>query len=348
MNAEEPDQLRVLGFQVEQLQKRLAEAAWLLSMNGDAPPEVQARLIEEQTKEHLKREARRWNDAREYQLACGDRQIVSYASLLAQPKPPWIIEGKLTAGVYGLAGPPEAGKSLLCRDWLCEVAAGGRYVLYAISEGQHDLADRFAAHPLIGAAGPYLSFLDAGLSLASPADVAWLTEQYKPWGVALIVFDMIYGFGLPDDTGTGDIAPVLGGCKKLATELGCAVLVTGHPGHSTGRRFRGSSMWRGAFDGEFHMADGSFSCEKHKYTDKTKIHFDYTVEFPWLRQLDVFRQVDRWAHQEAQIQRDLDLYPGESDSARARRLGPQLGLTFDHVRRLIRQAKASRKDGQDG
>jgi hypothetical protein len=198
----------------------------------------------------------------------GERKIRSYDQMVAEDQPRVIIPGLLTAGLYGLAEPPEAGKSLWCRDLACGVAADGGGVLYAISEGQFDLLYRFGAHPRIDEARPRLGFLDAALSLASAADVDWLTERAS--GVSLIIFDMIYGFGLPDDEGAKGVAPVLAGCKRLAAKLGCAVLITGHPGHLTGRPFRGSSMWRGSFDGEFHMADNRMSCEKHKYADKRR------------------------------------------------------------------------------
>jgi hypothetical protein len=44
-----------------------------------------------------------------------------------------VIPGMVTAGVYGLAGGPETGKSLWCRDILCWL--GGQGGVYAISEG---------------------------------------------------------------------------------------------------------------------------------------------------------------------------------------------------------------------
>ena len=289
--------------------------------------------------ERVRRMALDHVDAQDRVVAMGERKITSYATLLAQPRPRWVIDGLLTVGVYGLAGPPEAGKSLLCRDWICQVAAGGQNVLYALSEGNHDLADRFAAHPQIGNAGQHLAFLDTSLSLASPADVGWLIEQYQPYGVDLICFDMIYGFGLPDDEGTKGVAPALAGCKRLATELAACVLITGHPGHNTGRRFRGSSMWRGAFDGEFHMADGQLSCEKHKYTDRRQLRWSYSVNFPHLRMINDLEAAGRSMSQLAQIQEDMRLHPGESDTARAKRLAGHLGLSADYLRRHIRQAR---------
>jgi hypothetical protein len=316
-----------------------------LKADRDSPHILQDSENElELRKARARQNARLLLEAEQFQAAIGERKITSYAELIAQPRPPWIMDGLLTQGVYGLAGPPEAGKSLLCRDWLISIAAGGGNVLYALSEGQHDLAERFGAISMIQAASPRLAFFDAGLSLASQADVDWLIEQYQEPGVKMIVFDMIYGFGVSDDEHPVGVGPVLGGCKRLATELGCAVLLTGHPGHNGERRFRGSSMWRGAFDGEFHMGNGEFSCVKHKYTDKRKIHWSYVVEYPYLRVLDEGNLMDRHMKQIAQISQDIKNYPDDSISARARRLAPQMGLTVDHIRKLIRSVQ----DGPEG
>jgi AAA domain len=286
----------------------------------------------------IDREANREAEAREYAQACGTRQIVSYATLAAQPKPDWLPGRLLTqGGVYGLAGPPEAGKSLLCRDWLCEIAAQDRNVLYAMSEGQFDAAERFGAHPQIAAAAPRLGFLtEGGLSLASKADRRWLVDHCGRSQPSLVVFDMVYGFGLPDDDGTKGVAPVLAGAKELAAELGAAVLLTGHPGHNGERRFRGSSMWRGSFDGEFHMAGGQFSCEKHKYTDKKRMGWPYVLQFPYLRTVGQAEAASRAFSQRRAIQEDIAQHPGDSQAGRARRLASQLGVSEDHVRRLLR------------
>jgi hypothetical protein len=284
--------------------------------------------------------ARREVAAREWAQAAGERAIITHAELVDRPVPEWIMPPCLTVGVHGVAGPPEAGKSLLVRDWNVQVAASGRNALYAISEGHHDLADRFAAHPQIGAASGRLHFLTDPLSLTSDADVGWLIDQWsRRGGLALAVFDMVYGFGMSDDSGMKDVAPVLGGCRRIALALKCAVVVTGHPPLNGDRRFRGSGMWRGAFDSEYHLADGLFSCEKHKYADKSGLGWSYVIEFPHLAQASAMDEVSRYARQMATIADDLRRNPGESDAKRARRLAPSLKVTPDYLRRLIREAK---------
>jgi hypothetical protein len=309
------------------------------SREADAGDRRAARRAELLEKEQDQQWVRREVAAREWAQAIGERTIVSHADLLAQPPPEWIMRPYLTVGVHGVAGPPEAGKSLLMRDWAVQVAASGRNALYAISEGHHDLIERFAAHPQIGAASAHLFFLTDPLSLTSDADVRWLIGQWQERGLDLAGFDMAYGFGMSDDSGTADVAPLLGGCRRVALGLECAVLISGHPGHNTGRRFRGSSMWRGAFDSEYHMADGLFTAEKHKYADKAALSYSYRVEFPHLVTATAMDEVTRYAHQMAIIADDLRTSPGESDAARARRLAGRLKVSADYLRRLIREAK---------
>ena len=80
----------------------------------------------------------------------------------------------------------------------------------------------------------------------------------------LVVFDVIYGMGMADDTGTGDVMPVLAALKRISAEFGAATLAIGHSGHNGERRFRGSSVWRQQAAVEWHMAHGELSCEKSK------------------------------------------------------------------------------------
>lgn len=290
---------------------------------------------------YIAREASRREDAQEEALARGGRMDMSWADLTKLPKPVWIYQRLLTVGWHGLAGPPEAGKSLLAREWLCEIAASGRNVVYVLSEGQFDLEDRFRAHPQIQAASPHLFFLDGGLNLASGSDVAWLCEHYRKREPALIVLDMIYGFGLPDDNGVQGVAPVINGGKKIAADLSCAVLAVGHPGLSGERRFRGSSMWRGSFDTEWHMADGQFSCEKHKYADRRALSWQYQVEWPGLRLLGEHEQMDRTSARLNVIAEDFATYPKGTDAERARRVSARLGVGAERARTLIRAWKNS-------
>ncbi len=148
---------------------------------------------------------------------------------------------------------------------------------------------------------------------------------------------MIYDRGITDDNTVQGTAPVFSRCRRLSNDTGAAVLVTGHPGLGGGRRFRGTSAWRGWFDSEYHMADGAFSTEKHKYAPKRG--WSYTIEYPFLHAMDAMGAMGRAASQMSAIKADMAANPGDSDAARARRLAPSMGLSVDHVRRLLRAAR---------
>ena len=316
--------------------KLAPEAEWL---RPDMEAGYRLDLARARHELQVRRDAIRDLDAEEEALARGGRKDLSYRELLALPKPVWVYSELLTQGFHGLAGPPEAGKSLLVRNWLCEIAASGRSVVFVLSEGQFDMAERFGSHPAITAAAPHLFFLDGGFNLGSPSDLSWFCGTYRDRRPALIVFDMIYGFGLPDDNGVKGVAPVINGGKQIAADLSAAVLAVGHPGLNGERRFRGSSMWRGSFDTEWHMADGQFTCEKHKYADKRRMNWPYTVAWPQLRVLSQGEVLSRFSTRTAAIAADIKNYPGDSDASRARRLAPSLGCSHDHARKLVRDWK---------
>lgn len=294
--------------------------------------------------ERSRRRVRRDLDAEEEALARGGRQDMSFAQLLELPEPVWVYSRILTQGFHGLAGPPEAGKSLLVRNWACEVAAAGRSAVYALSEGQFDLAERFGSHPQISQARDHLFFLDGGMNLASPSDVTWFCSTYRERRPALVVFDMIYEFGIPDDNTVKGVAPAISGAKRIAAELGAAVVAVGHPNLNGERRFRGSSMWRGSFDSEWHLGDGMVTCEKHKYTERRRLRWPYKVEFPYLRLMSETEVLSRVSSQRAAIVADMQAYPADNDSARARRLSGQLGLGSEYLRRVIRAVKQEQQE----
>lgn len=60
-------------------------------------------LAEVTHKRRLERDADRDLDAEEEHLARGGRKDMTYADLLALPKPVWILHGILTQGFHGLA-----------------------------------------------------------------------------------------------------------------------------------------------------------------------------------------------------------------------------------------------------
>lgn len=204
--------------------------------------------------------------------------------LMDESSVPFIIPGVLPQGVIGLAGPPEAGKSLLCRDWLDCVANGVpwrgytpaevRQCTYVVGEGRSGLKRRFSGVEAtnIRVATP--------VNLTSNTEVDRFLELKKaqeeedgPHG--LIIFDMIYQMGVENEDKSSDVMPAVRNAIRIADELKCCVIVLGHPGHNGDRRFRGSSSFRGLFNAEFHMADSKFTCEKMKDHDDVFVNKDH-------------------------------------------------------------------------
>lgn len=213
---------------------------------------------------------------------------VSLEELFNEDPVAWVLPGVLPVGVVGLAGPPEAGKSLLIRDWLDAVANGTRWrqwrnptprpVTYVIGEGRGGIPTRFR------------DVEPANINVCSPvalpveAEVDRFIDTQRDTAPGLIVFDMIYHMGVLDEDKSNAMLPLLAAARRISDELACCVLLVGHPGHNAERRFRGTSALRGYFDAEFHMSAEEFTCEKMKDgSTKRALRGMYTIEYPQIR-----------------------------------------------------------------
>ena len=176
----------------------------------------------------------------------------------------------LPTGPALLGGPEAAGKSLLARDWALLVATGVpwrghevlqcRSVLYAMDEGMHDFGDRWSQSPL-WAAKDRIFVVAEPVNLVSREDVERLIGEYLDVRPGLVIFDTIYGMGMPDDTGVKEVAPVVNALQRITAAWDACTLAIGHADHNGERRFRGSSMWRQRTDVDWHMAEGLLTCE---------------------------------------------------------------------------------------
>jgi hypothetical protein len=265
------------------------------------------------------------------------------ADVISEPPPSWIIDNLMSAGLYGLAGPQEAGKSLLVRDWADVVANGRdwngyrataqREVSYVISEGHFDLDQRF-----IGISMDRLFIYRDPVMLNNDAAVDHFLRQHEGTDIGLVIFDIIYHMGVGDDNTMKDVKPVLQAGRRISRALNCAVLVVGHPGHNKSRRFRGSSIWRNWFDGEFHMSDGVISCEKHKYARKESMEWSYEIDWPRITFLSAAGVLSREARK-MRIIDEIGEHPTESARSLAARLAPVFDASEITVRRMILDVK---------
>jgi len=310
--------------------------------------------MESQTDERLRwlradRDARQRLEAEDLAAARGPRTKRTAAEFADIPPPPVIMREVLAAEMNLVGGPSEAGKSLLARDWALAVATGtpwqghrvseARNVLWVASEGLHDFAERFTSQPAWTDAKNQIFVLDVPVDLVHGNDVEWLLDEYKVERPGLVVFDVIYGMGMADDNGSRDVFPVIKAMKKISEAWGAATLALGHPPHGDARRMRGSSAWRQLTYTEWHMAGGSLSCEKSKIADKRRLSATYEVQYPDLRWLSMGEAVTNAVERHLIIQRDIEAYPDDNDSARARRLEPVLNMGDRQIKRYIKTVK---------
>lgn len=270
------------GYRLDQLPEELLLFAKSVAANAGED------LSEARQKALVQEEARRWArralDEAEVASTRGPRikRTLREYAVLEQPRP--VLADVLAAEVNLLGGPSEAGKSLLARDWAFDVARGGRNVLWVASEGMHDVAERFTRPTNFEGIADRLFILDEPVNLLA-GDDAWILKEYRNERPALVVFDLIYAMGMTDDNGVKDVMPVIAALKRISADWGAATLAVCHSGHGDERRVRGSSVWRQQAAVEWHMANGSLTCEKSKIADKTRLSRRYVVEYPNIRWL---------------------------------------------------------------
>jgi hypothetical protein len=269
---------------------------------------------------------------------------VTLAELFNEEPVSWVLPGVLPVGVVGLAGPPEAGKSLLIRDWLDAVANGTtwrqwrtttpRPVTYVIGEGRGGIPTRFRG------VRPDNITVCSPVALPVEAEVDRFIESQRDSNPGLIVFDMIYHMGVLDEDKSTAMLPLLAAARRISDELGCCVLLVGHPGHNAERRFRGTSALRGYFDAEFHMSADEFTCEKMKDgSTKRALRGMYAVEYPRVHWLAIEELLGNAAT--AQIGRlevimaYLERNPEASARQAGRDLAPELGISARQIERMV-------------
>lgn len=327
--------------------------------DGIPDPEETGHAIElEEWNIQVRETARRNHEERELAQARGPRVKRTAHEYAKVEQPGSVITRILAAEVNLLGGETGEGKSLLARDWCLHLAAGeawrgyavpvARNALYVASEGLSDFADRWESQPLWGAVnGDHRVFiLDEPVSLVSRSDTDWLLKEYTDERPGLVVFDLIYGMGLPDDNGTKDVGPLIANMKRVSAEWKAATLALGHPGLHSPRRFRGWSGWRQQAATDWEMADGVLTCEKSKIAQRRALTMPYVAEYPYLRWLTPPEHLATAADRQSVIRADFAKHPDESDRRRAARLAPGMGLKPDTVRKMFpRREKVGPADG---
>jgi AAA domain len=202
-----------------------------------------------------------------------------------RPMKQWLIKKTLEPRkLHTLIGASGTGKSFLALDMAWHIAHGEAWnghsvsakgdVVYIAGEGAAGIADRtLALSKHYNKTMPDNFFIsNQGINFDIENDVEVLVEAVKSCTAnpALVIIDTLHRNFSSDENSAKDIALLL---KNLDTymrlELGCAVLLVHHSGHSDKDRARGSSAIRAAVDVELLVkkdGDGTItmSCSKAK------------------------------------------------------------------------------------
>lgn len=183
---------------------------------------------------------------------------------------PWLIEGWIPGGgaLVAMVGKPKSGKSFVCVDAICTIAAGlpdwhgaavtaGR-VLYIAAEGQRGVPVRIAAwlqaHGMTAGGLPGLDILPVPVALDNPESFVELAALVKETArqhralYRLIVVDTLARSMTGDENSTKDMAALINACDRISRGTRATVLLVHHLGKDGSRGARGSSALPGAVD----------------------------------------------------------------------------------------------------
>ena len=183
--------------------------------------------------------------------------FITFAELQKLPKVPWLIDGVIRQGsLTFLYGKPDTFKTFLAldmcgalmtgRSWLeAEVTKSGS-VLYLAAEGSETLVERMKAweihhHATVPPDGFQVVRNPPDLSDGEGIDA--LCEALKSRAYSLVVIDTFgKSLGWADENSNSDINRALQRVAKIK-ELGIAVVLIHHSGHSADRLRGASAMY---------------------------------------------------------------------------------------------------------
>ena len=215
--------------------------------------------------------------------------FLSVQEMFSNYRPPrWLIDGYLQEeSICLLFGESTAGKSFAVIDWACCVSTGKPWhgcetaqgpVFYIAGEGFNGFVRRLRAWEIVNGTSTRdapLYFSERPAELMNSESAVQVIEAVKglmdaAGRPALIVVDTLHrNFGGGDENSAADFGLFLNHLDQMRLELGAAVVIVHHSGHTDGKRGRGSSAIRAAMDSEFCLrveADKRrlLSCTKQK------------------------------------------------------------------------------------
>jgi len=203
----------------------------------------------------------------------------------------WLIRGIIEVkGLFLIFGDPASGKSFLAVDMACCVATGLDWhsnkvqagcVFYIAGEGNRGYSARSAAWSVLNDTSlddAPLFFSNNTINISDPQSVIMLNDEITAMtnqtGLLprLIIIDTLARAMDGDENSSRDMTSFVQQLDQLKDLHKCAILLVHHTGHSDKSRARGSTVLKGALDGEYRVTktnDGTvrLECTKMKESE---------------------------------------------------------------------------------
>ena len=228
---------------------------------------------------------------------------------LSQPAPlDWTISGWIpSSGVTMIYGESGIGKTFVCLDIACSIAAGIPWhgvrtkcgpVIYLCGEGNYGMRQRIASwcrhHNITNLDNLIIS--NRAIDVDNPSSLPIIVRAIQDMidgPAALIIFDTLNTHMSGDENSAQDTRKMIQCCKAIGAALKAPFALVHHTGHgeSATRRARGSSAWRASLDASLMVgrAQGSedlieLSCTKMKDAEAPQTLYGKLspVELGWI------------------------------------------------------------------
>lgn len=245
----------------------------------------------------------------------------SFGAIEVGDEPEWRIQDILPhSGLVVILGEPGTGKSFLASSLALHIAEGRSWagkaveagsVVYVTPEGVRGFRKRLVAYretfqPKSDI--PFHLITDAADLGHAPGDALILVDRIleQIGKVAVVIVDTLArSMGGADESSTADMSVLVDNCGRIASELGCVVVLVHHVGKDPARGARGSSVLKASADTELFVegTDGTRTATITKQKDGEVgliMKFDLEkVEIasgPKTTSSCVVKIVDEWSH----------------------------------------------------
>ena len=196
-------------------------------------------------------------------------KVVPAGDFINGPTMRWAIKGILPAqDLVMVYGAPGSGKSFVVLDWALTLEKDpvwngfrvfGKKVIYVAAEGAAGVRCRIAAACQARGVDPAsltLGVIADAPNLLTGPDAKRIETQIEAWGGAdVIILDTVAAVTPGgDENSAQDMGVLIARAKRLAQHFGGLVILVHHAGKDATKGARGSSVFLGAVDAEFHVS----------------------------------------------------------------------------------------------